>query len=867
MPGDDKEDWRNETACNLRIDVEPEHCDDRVDDTTKSKRAEEALRASEEKYRLLFENANEAFVVVQDNKIKFFNPQFVKFAGYPKAELISRPFVDFIYPDDRDMVVGHHLRRLRGETAPQLYAFRAIDKKGAVKWLEISAVLISWEGRLATLNFLSEITERKLAEEKMLFQASLLDQVKNAVIATDLHGKITYWNKFAERLYQWNAEDVIGKNILETIVPDDLTDVMRDVMDRIKDDGHYEREFPSRRKDGTIFQAFFTYSILNNIDSKMVGLVAVIMDITERMQAEEELRKKDIMLGGLSVATSILLTETDLGYAIDQTLELLGDATKSDLIVIFENHDSEEGEHFLHLLYSWSKNPALSLKDDPDLQQLLYDPILSRWHDVLSGGHPIKGLVRTFPEAERMLIGSRNVKSLIAAPIMMNGHFWGFIAFGDCHLERDWAGIEVSILMAAAASIGGAIARKHAEEELKRAKDIAESAAKAKSDFLANMSHEIRTPMNAVIGLADLLLETDLTLEQRNYLETIRSSGDSLLSVINDILDFSKVDSGIVELVCRPFELKRCIEASLNLVRTIASKKGLDLTYAIDESTPRAIVGDPGRLQQILANLLSNAVKFTDRGSISVSISSEKLNGICHEIHIAVKDTGMGIPEDEMDRLFQPFTQMDSSTTRRYGGTGLGLTISKKLVELMGGRVWAESQLGQGSTFHFTILADAAPIMPVSGMRSKVEWERGPIANGSRVLRILLAEDNVVNQMVMIKMLNKLGYQADVVASGQEVLRSLERQPYDLILMDVQMPEMDGFEAARAIRKLWPSADQPKIIAITAYALKGDREKCLDAGMDDYLSKPVKLEDLAEKLSRIGQNDSPAPSNVDSQES
>jgi len=632
---------------------------------------------------------------------------------------------------------------------------------------------------------------------------------------------------------------------------------MRDVMTEIKNTGHYEGEFPVKRKDGTIFQAFYTYGILNNIDSKMVGLVGVSMDITERMHAEEELRKKDIMLSGLSIATSILLTETDLNYAINQTLDLLGEATRLDRIYIFKNHDSEEGEHFTSLLYSWSQDTALSLKSDPDLQQRPYDPILSRWYDVLSGGHPIKGPVRSFPDAERTVMESKNTKSLMVVPIMIKGQFWGFIGFDDCHSERIWYGVEVSILMAAAASIGGAIARKHTEDELKKAKEIAESAAKAKSDFLANMSHEIRTPMNAVIGLADLILETDLTFEQRNYLEIIRSSGDSLLSVINDILDFSKVDSGIVELESRPFELKRCVEDSMNLVRTIAYKKSLDLTYTIDKSTPQAIMGDSGRLQQILANLLSNAVKFTDNGTISVSVYSEKLNGICHEMHFEVKDAGIGIPEDKMSRLFQPFTQVDSLNTRRYGGTGLGLAISKKLVELMGGRIWADSQLGKGSTFHFTILADATTI-PVSCMKAETEEEGGHAEDRNQVLRILLAEDNIVNQMVMLKMLKKLGYHADVVANGEDVLRSLELQSYDLILMDVQMPEMDGFEAARAIRKLWPSADQPKIVAITAYALKGDREKCLDAGMDDYISKPVKLEDLAEMLAKIRSNNTPS---------
>jgi PAS domain S-box-containing protein len=685
MSGDDKGNWGNEIVSNNRW-------------------TEEVFKTSAENYRLLFENANEAIVVLQDGIIKFFNPQFIKISGYQELEFISRPFLEFIYPDDREMVIKYHQLRLRGEDLPQSYICRAIHKDGRIKWMEVSGVLITWEGKPATLNFLSDVTERKLAEEKLLFQASLLDQVNNAVIATDLQGDIIYWNKFSEGLYQWKAEEVLGKNISETIVPNDKHDVMVDVMTVIKSAGHYNGEFPVKRKDGTIFQAFYTFGILKDADSKMAGLVGVSVDVTERVRMQNELHKKDIMLGALSIATSILLTETSLNHAINQTLELLGGAAKVDRINIFKNHDSESGEHLMSLQYSWSQDNEFSLKVGKDFQYVHCHPNFSRIYDALSNGRPIKGLLRDFPEAERVLPKSKKSKSVMAFPIMIQGHFWGFITFDDCHSERDWANIEVSILMAAAASIGGAVVRKDIEDELLRAKEVSESAAKAKSDFLANMSHEIRTPMNAVIGLADLILKTNLSQEQRNYLEIIRGSGDSLLSVINDILDFSKIDSGKVELESRPFELRRCIEDSLNLIRTTASKKGLELTYTIDPNTPPAIIGDPGRIQQVLANLLSNSVKFTDLGAIYVSVSSEKLSGICHEVHFEVKDTGIGISENRIRRLFQPFTQVDSSTTRKYGGTGLGLAISKKLVELMRGGIWAESQLGKGSTFHFTIL-------------------------------------------------------------------------------------------------------------------------------------------------------------------
>jgi PAS domain S-box-containing protein len=860
------------------------------------------------------------------------SPRLEAELGYSVEEWVSDKdlYAKVLHPEDRERVLAEYMRR-RDSDVPFRAEYRMIARDGAVHWYHDEAAVIRDEtGRPAYFHgFLLNITEQKQLAEALRsseqelrrqkqYVESLVEINPTAIVTVDLDGSVTSWNLAAEELFGYSRQEAIGRKLDDLVAAGEGPRGAAVSYEEVLEAGRFHAVTQRARRDGTLADIELTVVPVIE-EGTSTGYLVIYHDIS-RLQRQK------------------------------QYYESLLDVSPTAIVTVDPGHRVTSWNPAAEKLFGYSREEAMGQDVDSLVASTaaVYHEALRLSQQTMEAGEVHLTTRRTRKDGSLVNVDVR------AAPIRVGGEMVGLYAL------------------------------YHDISELQRAREQAEAATQAKSAFLAMMSHEIRTPLNAVIGMTGLLLDTDLTPEQRSYAEVIRSSGDALMAVIAGILDFSKIEAGRLELERGPFDLRNCVESALELVAASASSKRLELAYFMAPGVPRVIIGDATRLRQIVVNLLNNAVKFTDKGEVVLSVDGAALvPGGKHRLHLAVRDTGIGIPEGRLNSLFESFSQLDASTTRRYGGTGLGLAISKRLAELMGGTIWAESRVGEGSTFHFTIEAEQATGLDPAhergappqlqgrrvlivddnatnrhilgrqveswGMLARdtayaaqaVEWigrgdpfdlaildmqmpdmdgltlgeeirrfrdarslplvmltslgpreealgrvefaasltkpvkpsqlydtlmnvfstapagvqatgprEQRDVQLAERVpLRILVAEDNVVNQQLALLLLKKIGYRADVAANGLQVLRALERATYDVVIMDVQMPEMDGLEATRQICQRWPEG-RPHVIAATANAMQDEREACLAAGMDAYLSKPIHVDELAAALSR-----------------
>lgn len=846
-------------------------------------------------------------ILNEHGQFLYLNEAHLRMFGYADNELIGKSWRTLYHTDEIERIQRDVLPVLQqdGQWRGEVIAKR----RDSSTFFEEVSLTLTENGFISVCR---DVTEPKKAEIRLRILERAISASRSGIVITDptqSDNPIIFVNPGFERMTGYTAEEVIGKNSRLLQGSENHQPVLDQLRVAFRDGDECTVTLRNYRRDGELFWNELSISPVRDSEGHLTHYVGIQTDVTQRKRAEEavQLQYQRAML--LRQITQEIRQSLDIQQIFQTTVTQMGRAFGVNRclihIYIATAEDTVMSEFELsHVSHSFPCIPIVAEYLEPGWISMaeIEVPLIGNPHalTLMESDRAIATanvLTEPLLEAARPICEHVGLKSMLAVRTSYQGEPNGVIALQQCDHNRNWSSDEVELLEAVAEQVGIALAQARLLKQetlqrekltqqnfaLEQAKHSAEAANRAKSEFLATMSHEIRTPMNAVIGLTGLLLDMNLTPEQRDFLETIRSSGDALLTIINDILDFSKIESGKLELEQQPFDLSACISESIDLMSAKANEKGLNLGFKIAPAVPSQIVGDVTRLRQILVNLLSNAVKFTEQGRILLTVKlatapdgslqkcEDKTQQHCEnlpselafKLEFAVQDSGIGIPSDRMERLFKSFSQIDSSTSRQYGGTGLGLAISKRLSEMMGGQMWVESYgetagdppLGfqsastpdlPGSTFYFNVCTSAvsAASFPDPNLQSPMldTTDHPP-------LRILLAEDNAVNQKVALHLLKRLGYRADVAGNGIEVLEALERQTYDVVFMDVQMPEMDGLTATRKICHNWNN-ERPYIIAMTANAMQGDRQLCLDAGMDDYLSKPIRIEALSRALSK-----------------
>ncbi|BAQ65750.1 PAS domain S-box protein [Geminocystis sp. NIES-3709] len=732
--------------------------------------------------------------------------------------------------------------------------------------VEIHLQLVKQNDNSVFLAIATDITSRKQAEEALKetekrFQM-MADNAPVLIWVSEKNSLCNYFNKTWLDFTGHTLQEEIAQGWLSNVHPDDEKSCRDIYLSCFQRRFPLQMEYRMRRFDGK-YCWFLNVGIPRYDQSgEFLGYIGSCTNINDRKIAENQLQQqlnKSLLLAKITDKIRQTLNPDEIFATAAQEI---GKAFRVNQALIFTCQFSTDNypekivcvSEYNHENYSSLIGYEISISNNPYMEYVFQQEKAVPINNIEN--HPLLSSLQD-------LLEMMSLKSLMTCGTFYHGKVNGTIGLHHCDRYHQWTEEEIELLEAVAAQLGIAIAQADLLKKekqrlhqlalknklLQQARKEADLANQAKSEFLAMMSHEIRTPMNGVIGMINLLEDTPLTPQQLDNVTTIRHSGESLLVIINDILDFSKIESGKLELENQPFNLLESVKSVIDLLQFQAQKKQLHLSYYYEEETPYFFVGDVTRIRQILVNLIGNSLKFTEKGFVSLSITSQKQAQENYQIKFSITDTGIGIPPERLNRLFKAFSQVDASTTRKYGGTGLGLAISRRLAEIMGGEMGVVSEVGQGSTFWFTIVLKSVAISILQNNQSNNDIV---ISSLNLPLKILLAEDNIVNQKVAILTLKKLGYTVDIAVDGLQVIDKVQSQDYDVIFMDVQMPNMDGLQATQWIRANHPI--QPYIIAMTANAMEGDRQICLEAGMNDYVSKPIKVECIRKALINLRVN-------------
>jgi PAS domain S-box-containing protein len=953
----------------------------------------ELIRENTDLSLLTVSSLDVIFRVSKTGKLLYISPSCHELLGYNADEIVGKSFAAFI-PKDKFSSSFKSMAKLLREKDIILFNADLMHKNGSRIPVEVTGRLVEVYGKQMGQGNIRDVSGRLIAEEKLRSSENTFKTIwensYDGMRLTDENGIVYMCNESFATMIGKSRSEIEGQPLSSIYDEEHGPKIFSYYLNEFNDQSIVTKyETTGHLWNGTKKEFEVSNSFVQSIDGKKY-LCSIFSDITTRKVNEELIQKKDKLLHGIANATKALITSKNEAEGFNEALSILGKAADVGRVYVFQHKlNKDTDEMYFSLVYEWVSDGTVAQIKNPEFYKISYSRFATlQFYESFSEGKTLKYIINDLPESYGGNFIDKNIKSIILVPIMIDGNYWGFIGFDEMQYDRIWSDNEESILVTMASTIGAVIKRNLFSEilvqnnaELDKAVNVSRNATKIKSEFIAILTHEIRTPLNGVIGMTGLLLDSVLDDNQRDYIQTIRMSGEQLLSIINDTLDLSKIESEMIELENKPFDLRECVEDSIEQLASKASEKNIELLYSFDHGTPSVISGDVTRLRQILINLISNGVKFTERGEVFVSLSTEMLEQNKYKLSFAVKDTGIGIPKDKMDRLFRAFSQVDSSTTRNFGGTGLGLMISKQLVDKMDGSMSVESDEGMGTTFYFNIIASAVadvsnfyPYTPLAVFENKrillqvdnwtglnileeqlKKWGMLPIHGaispedllstivseridgilidfrnlnvnfpilikllkeetslqipiiifsqlGKQIdglneldekyirilnkpvrrkllhqtlaklfggeietaqhdkemfsqdvvvspskaspLSILIVEDNIVNQKVAIKILEKLGYEADIAPNGLEAVEQARLKDYDIIFMDILMPKLSGIDATKMILEVFGDRKKPKIIAMTADTMMNDREACLNAGMDDYLTKPIGVEDI-----------------------